>query len=57
MKNKMNFTTTMNFNGHTNGLTNYSMWKIWIKDRFIGLWILLLPLGVQRNFISDYGSR
>ena len=31
---------------------------MWIKDCNIGLWILLLVLlGVQRNFISDYGSR
>ena len=55
-KNKMNFTTTMNFKGHINGLTNYSMWNMWIRDCNIGLWISLL-LGVQRNFISDYGSR
>ena len=34
------------------------MWNMWIKDCNIGLWILLLSLlGVQRNFISDYGSR
>ena len=56
MKNKMNFTTTMNFNGHINGLTIYSMWNMWIKDCSIGLCILLLSLGVQRDFISDYGS-
>ena len=46
----------MKFNGYINGLPNYSMWNMWIKDCNIGLWILLL-LGVQRNFISDYGSR
>ena len=56
MNNKMNFTTTMKFNGYINGLTNYSMWNMWIKDCNIGLWILSLSLGVQRDFISDYGS-
>ena len=33
------------------------MWNMWIKDRNIGLWMSLLPLGVQRDFISNYGSR
>ena len=37
MKNKTNFTTTMIFYRHVNGLTNYSMWNMWIKDRNIGL--------------------
>ena len=48
MKNKTNFIATMNFNGDINGLTNYSMWNMWIKDRNIGLWTLLSSLGVQR---------
>ena len=57
MNNEKNFTTTMNFNGYINGLPNYSMWNMWIKDCNIGLWMSLLSLGVQRDFISDYGSR
>ena len=56
MKNRNNFTTTANFTGHINGLTNYSMRNMWIKDRNIGL-RMLLSLVVQRNFISDYGCR
>ena len=52
MKNKTNFIATMNFNGDINGLTNYSMWNMWIKDRNIELWILLSSLGVQRATLS-----
>ena len=57
MNNKMNIATTMNIDECLNGLTNYSMWNMWINDRNIGLWTLLLSLGVQRDFMSNCGSR